>query len=130
MMMNAAGLDADIAAVADSAISDDDGLSTGLKGYLSAANEQNLIKLNNGAFSPFEKITVADAAYMISSALKLPGSDGGSIEASTQDRTLASILAANKAGFFGSADPSHTLTKQETAEVLCKIIDYIKENNM
>ena len=130
MMMNAAGLDVDIAAVADSAVSDDNELSSGLKGYLSAANEQSLIKLDNGAFSPFDKITVADAAYMISSALKLPGIGSESVETGTGDRTLASILAANKAGFFESSDPSHTLSKQETAAILCKVIDYIAENNM
>lgn len=130
MMMSAAGLDADIAAVADSAVSDDSALSSGLKGYLSAASEQNLIKLNNGAFSPYSKITVADAAYMVSAALKLPDVGSESVEAGTQDRALASILAANKAGFFESLDPSHTLSKQETASVLCKIIDYKKDNNM
>ncbi len=130
MMMSAAGLDADIAAVADSAVSDDSALSSGLKGYLSAASEQNLIKLNNGAFSPYSKITVADAAYMVSAALKLPDVGSESVEAGTQDRVLASILAANKAGFFESLDPSHTLSKQETASVLCKIIDYKKDNNM
>ena len=130
MMMNAAGLDADIAAVADSAVSDDNALSSGLKGYLSAANEQELIKLNNGAFSPYSKITVADAAYMVSAALKLPDIGSESVEAGSYDRTLSAILAANKAGFFESADPSHTLTKQETAAVLCKMIDYIEENNI
>ena len=130
MMMNAAGLDADIAAVADSAVSDDSALSSGLKGYLSAANEQNLIKLDNGAFSPFEKITVADAAYMISSALNLPETNSESISAGTGDRTLASILAANKAGFFESLSPSHTLSKQETANALCRMIDYINENDI
>lgn len=130
MMMNAAGLDADIAAVADSAVSDDNALSSGLKGYLSYANEQKLIKLNNGAFSPNSQITVADAAYMVSAALKLPDINSESVEAGAQDRTLASILAANKAGFFESLEPSHTLTKQETATVLCKMIDYIKDNNM
>ncbi len=130
MMMNALELDADIAAVADSAISDDSALSSGLKGYLSAANEQNLIKLSNGAFSPFNNVTVADAAYMVSAALKLPDIGSESVEAGTQDRTLASILAANKAGFFESSDPSHTLSKQETAAVLCRLIDYKKDNNM
>ncbi len=130
MMMSAAGLDADIVAVADSAVSDDNALSSGLKGYLSAAAEGGLIKLNNGAFSPYEDITVADAAYMVTAALNLPGIDSESIAAGTQDRTLASILAANKAGFFESMEPSHKLTKQETAEILCRMIDYIKENNM
>ncbi len=130
MMMNAAGLDTEIAAVADSAVSDDDALSSGLKGYLSAANEQNLIKLDNGAFAPFEKITVADAAYMISSALKLPEANSESVSTGSQDRTLSSILAANKAGFFESLSPSHTLTKQETANALCRMIDYINENNI
>ena len=130
MMMNAAGLDAEIAAVADSAVSDDAALSSGLKGYLSAANEQNLIKLDNGAFAPFEKITVADAAYMISAALKLPETNSESVSTGTQDRTLSAILAASKAGFFESLSPSHTLTKQETANALCRMIDYINENNI
>lgn len=130
MLMNAAKLDADIAAVADSAVTDDDSLSSGLKGYLSAAAEGNLIKLNNGAFAPYDEVTVGDAAYMVASALSLPGIDSESVAAGTNDRTLASILAVAKAGFFESTDPSHKLTKQETAEILCGIIDYMKENNM
>lgn len=130
MMMNASGLDADIVAVADSAVSDDAGLSSGLKGYLSAAAEKGLIKLENGAFSPKGQITVADAAYMVAAALRLPGLDSESVAAGTTDRTFASIMAASNAGFFKSMEPSHTLTKQETAEILCLIRDYMEENNM
>lgn len=130
MMMSVTKQDADIVAVADSAVSDDTGLSSGLKGYLSAASEKGLIKLVDGAFSPKDDITVADAAYMIAAALDLPGMDKESISAGTVDRTFASILAATDAGFFNAAEPSHRLTKQETARLLCRLADYVRDNNM
>ena len=130
MMMSAAELDADIVAVADSAVTDDGGLSSGLKGYLSAATEKGLIKLENGSFSPKSQITVADAAYMVASALELPGVNTESVTTGTADRTFASIMAAANAGFFESMEPSHILNKEETAEILCRVADYIRENNM
>ena len=130
MLMNVTGEDTDIVAVADSAIADDNGLSSGLKGYLSAASEKGLIKLQNGYFSPKETITVADAAYMITASLDLPMIRSEDAIAENSNNALSSILAASNAGFFDKVEPSHTLTKAETAKLLCNVEDYMSENNM
>lgn len=130
MLMTVTGHDSDITAVADSAASDDTGLSSGLKGYLSAANEKGLIKLENGTFSPKQDITVASAAYMVASALKLPGLSTESASTGSSDRTITSILATVNAGIFETGEPSHVLTKSETAKILCMVEDYMADNNM
>ena len=116
--MNITKQDTDIVAVADSAVADDNGLSSGLKGYLSTASEKGLIKLDNGYFSPNENITVADAAYMITESLGLPIAKSDETVAESKN-AVSSILAASNAGFFDKAEPSHTLTKAETAKILC-----------
>lgn len=130
MLMTVTGQDSDITAVADSAATDDNGLSSGLKGYLSAANEKGLIKLENGVFSPKQDITVASAAYMVASALKLPEINSESVSAGNSDRTFASILATVNAGIFETGEPSHVLTKSETAKILCMVEAYMTDNNM
>ena len=129
MAMCVSGEDAGIVAVADSAVNDDNGLSSGLKGYLSAANDKGLILLENGGFSPNEKITVADASYIIASILKLPkaGMADSSADASA---VYASMIAAADAGFFETLSPDAVITKQEAAKLLCRMEDYMKENNM
>jgi len=130
MLMALSGQDTDILAVADSVITDDNNLSSGLKGYISTAVEKGFIKLDNGSFSPNEIITVADAAYMIASVLKLPGVDSESVSSGESDKTFASLLAATNAGIFDTAEPTQTITKSECAEILCRIDDYMTENNM
>ena len=111
-------------------VTDDNHLSSGLKGYISTAVEKGFIKLDNGSFSPNESITVADAAYMIASVLKLPGVDSESVSSGESDKTFASLLAATNAGIFDTAEPTQTITKSECAEILCRIDDYMTENNM
>ncbi len=130
MLMNVSGHDTDIVAVADSAIADDSGLSSGLKGYLSVASEKGLIKLENGYFSPKETITVADAAYMITAALDLPTAKNENAGSENSESALSSMVAASNAGFFNKTEPSHVLTKAETAKLLCSIEDYMTENNL
>ncbi|MBR6563543.1 MAG: cadherin-like domain-containing protein [Clostridia bacterium] len=130
MLMSASGQDNDVLAVADSSVTDDGGLSSGLKGYLSAAAEKDIIKLDNGAFSPKSDVTVSDAAYMIASVLDLPGLDSESILSGESDRSFASLIAVTDAGIFDVAEPAQTLTKGDTAEILCRVLDYMRENNM
>lgn len=130
MLMNVSGQDADIVAVADSVISDDTGLSSGLMGYISAAAEKGIIRLENGSFSPREAITIEDAAYMLASALELPNSRKESESAGATEENFSAMLAASDAGFFDSIEPQKTLNKAETAELLCRIEDYMKANNM
>lgn len=126
MLMNVTGQDSDIVAVADSIVSDDKGLSSGLMGYLSAAAEKGLIQLENGSFSPKSNITVESAAYMIASALSLPNA----FPEGTEDFRLSAMLAASDAGFFAELEPTKAITKAEAAELLCKIEDYMLANNM
>ncbi len=134
MAMNVAGLDADITAVADSAVKDDEGLSSGMKGYLSAAAEKGLIRLENGNYSPKNEITVAEAAYIICEALKLPKNSADSASTDGNGDTFVSVAAAVSAGILSpvgeSVDIGATLTKSETALILCRIEDYMTENNM
>ncbi len=129
MLMNVTGQDTDIVAVADSVISDDAGLSSGLMGYLSAAAEKGLIRLENGSFSPKDAITVADAAYMIAASLGLPNRKE-SENAGTTEENFSAMLAVSEAGFFEILEPEKTITKAQAAELLCKIEDYMLENNM
>lgn len=130
MMMNVSELDSDITAVADSIVTDDSGLSSGLKGYLSAASEKGLLLLQAGSFAPSEGITLSEAAYMISSALKLPNS--GSVSADTTGS--GALSAVVDAGIIlpenGAVDPAKILTKSDTAKLLCSIEDYMIANNM
>ncbi len=130
MMMCLTGEDADIVAVADSAVTDDTGLSSGLKGYLSAATEKGLIRLENGRFSPKDQITLSDAAYTVSKILSLPevGSQNASSENGNDD--YKALYSAVKAGIIETADPQKTLTKSEMAELLYKVFEYMEDNNM
>ena len=130
MLMNISGEDTDIVAVADSVIADDNGLSSGIKGYLSAASEKGLIKLDNGYFSPKDTITVADAAYMITATLDLPTAKNEEIDSAANESALSAMVAAVNAGFFSKTEPSHVLTKAETAKLLCSVEDYMTENNL
>lgn len=71
MLMCATGRADSVAAVADSAAADDAGLSSGLKGFISAAAAQGVIALENGEFRPGEAITVDEAAAMTAAATGL-----------------------------------------------------------
>jgi hypothetical protein len=127
MMMSVSKQDADIVAVADSAATDDSGLSSGLKGYLSAANEKGFIKLENGKFAPKETVTLSDAAYMISSALKLPaGSDKGGNYSALASLVKAGIVKTEN----GAVDGGKKLTKSDVAALLCRCEEYITKNNI
>ena len=130
MLMSLTGQDTDITAVADSVISDDTGLSSGLMGYLSAAAERGIIQLDNGSFSPKSEITVADAAFMISQSLGLPKPKSDSASSDSANDTLTAMLAAANAGFFEILEPEKALSKAETAKLLCAVEDYMLENNM
>lgn len=134
MMMCVVGLDGDVTAVADSAVNDDENLSSGMKGYLSAAVEKELIKLDKGNFSPEAEITVGEAAYMITKGLSLPYVGSESASADSDGNIAISVMAAVKAGVLtdndGSVDVNATLTKAETAKILCGIEDYMAANNM
>ncbi len=129
MLMRVAQQDTDIIAVADSVITDDNGLSSGLKGYISAAAENGMIRLNNGEFAPYDPITVSDAAYMISAALGLPKINSESASANGEG-AMSALISATNAGFFANAEPSRVLTKAESAKLLCLVEDYMEENNM
>lgn len=136
MLMTAANLDSDITAVADSVAADDSALSSGMKGYLSAAHEKGLIVLDDGNFSPESEITVAEAAYMIVSALKLPQVVAGSASAedADADSDYFSVTAAVSAGIIetedGSVNIDAVLTKADAALLLCRVEDYMTANNM
>ena len=130
MMMCLTGEDADIVAVADSAVTDDNGLSSGLKGYLSAATEKGLILLENGRFSPKDAITVSDAAYTVSKILSLPEAGSQNVSAEAGGKDYKALYSAVKAGLLELADPEKTLDKSDVAELLCKVFDYMEENNM
>lgn len=124
MLMSVTKQDADIVAVADSVVDDDNGLSSGLKGYLSAATEKGIIKLENGKFSPKEKITLSEAAYMISSALNLPTSESEKTPLATVVKSGIIDMSAN------GTDGAKTLTKSDVAELLCACEKYITNNNI
>ncbi len=133
MAMNVVGLDADITAVADSAVKDDDGLSSGMKGYLSAATEKGLIKLKNGKFSPKSEITVSEASYIICESLGLPKVSANTAAADGED-VFSAVSAVVSAGILdpndGSLEAGSTLTKSDVARILCRIEDYMADNNM
>ncbi len=124
MLMSVTKQDADIVAVADSVVDDDNGLSSGLKGYLSVAAEKGIIKLENGKFAPKEKITLEEASYMILSALNLPTSE-------TENSPLATVIKAGIVNMSENGiDGTKTLTKSDVAELLCACEKYITKNNI
>lgn len=128
MLMSVSGHDNGITAVADSVASDDGGLSSGLKGYISAAADKGLITLDNGKFSPEAEITLGEAVCMAANALSLPGADN------TNDPIHSAVSAAVAAKLIetvdGSVDISAVMTKADIALLLCGIDDYMTENNM
>ncbi len=129
MTMCVTGLDASVTAVADSVIDDDAGLSSGLKGYISYAAKEKLINIENGRFSPAESITFSDAAFTVAKALNLPitsAANGSRLQPAVAAMLAAELLTAEEA----VADPACTLTKEYTAKLLCRIEDYIKDNNI
>lgn len=129
MMMCVSGEDANIVAVADSAVRDDTGLSSGLKGYLSAAAEKGFIRLDNGRYSPKENITLAEAAFTVSNVLKLPEAQSTN-SSENENADYKTLYSAVKAGLIDVAEPSKTLTKADVAELLSRVADYMEENNM
>lgn len=134
MVMCASKLDADITAVADSVVDDDTGLTSGLKGYLSSAAEKGIIRLENGKFSPRESATVGDAAYMIAAALKLPDVSAGNALSGGEDVVYNSVSASVSAGIItpvnDTVDINAPLTKADVAKLLCRVADYMTDNNM
>ena len=134
MVMCVSNLDTDITAVADSVVDDDTGLSSGLKGYLSAASEKGIIMLDNGKFSPKDQATVADAAYMIAAALKLPDVSAGNASMDGNDVVYNSVAASVSAGIIetvnDTVDVNAALTKADVARLLCRVADYMTDNNM
>ncbi len=134
MVMCVSKLDADITAVADSVVDDDTGLSSGLKGYLSSAAEKGIIMLDKGKFSPKDQATLADAAYMIASALKLPDVSAGNASSDGSDIVYNAVAASVSAGIIetenDTVDVNSVLTKADVAELLCRVADYMTENNM
>lgn len=130
MLMSASGQDKSVVAVADSAIGDDSGLSSGLKGYLSTAAEKQIIMLENGNFSPNSPISVQDACYMVARVLGLPGSKSENASATANEEYSAAMLAVNGAKLLDVVEPEKTLNKAEVAELLCRAQDYMLANNM
>ncbi len=130
MLMNVAELDTGITAVADSMVRDDNGLSSGLKGYLTAASEQGLLKLNDGMFSPKEGITFDDAAFMVLNALKLPLAGSASAGASDEVNALSAVVNSGIIALDQDISGETVMTKAYTARLLWGIESYMIENNM
>lgn len=134
MAMCVSGLDREVTAVADSVADDDTGLSSGLKGYLSKAYDCGLIKLENGKFLPKESITVAGAAYMAAKALDLPGIESDLVSADGENKVYDAVAAAVNAGILDiesvNADPTAILTKKDAAGLLCRMVEYMEDNNI
>lgn len=130
MLMNVAELDTGITAVADSMVRDDTGLSSGLKGYLTAASEQGLLKLNDGMFSPKEGITFDDAAFMVLNALKLPLAGSASTDTSGNENALSAVVSSGIITLDGEINGQTVMTKADAAEMLFGIENYRIANNM
>ncbi len=126
MLMCTAKLDGDIVAVADSVISDDSGLSSGLKGYISAAAEKDLILLENGRFSPKADITFGESAYMIAAALNLPFRT--SAEGDSKNASASAVISADI--FDEEWEFESTISKADAAKILYRIQEYMSANNM
>ncbi len=130
MLMNVAQLDTGITAVADSMVKDDTGLSSGLKGYLTAASEQGLLKLDDGMFSPKEGITFEDAAFMVLNALKLPSAGSLSAGASDDQNALSAVVGSGIIALDKEINGETIVTKAHAAKLLWGIESYMIENNM
>lgn len=117
MIMSACGADNALTAVADSAASDDTGLSSGIKGYITAAAEKGIIRLENGKFRPHDTVTASEAAFTAARLLDLSGED-----------TLAAAIKA--AVIPAGTDGKKQLTKRDAAYILASAADYMTQSGM
>lgn len=131
MLMCTTGLSDSVNAVADSIVTDDNGLSSGLKGFLAAAADKGIIKLENGNFRPKSSVTFAEAATMVASAISIPAFDTtGAVFGSNGDMG-ASLASLVRDGIIDSAeDPGRVLTRRECATVLYRVSKYLTDNNI
>ena len=130
MAMCLTGEDADIVAVADSVAIDDNGLSSGLKGYLSHAVANGLVQLDNGRFSPKDSVTLSEVAFTVSEILSLPEVGAQNASTETGNREYKALYSAVKAGIIDLAEPDLVVTKNDLAKIFCKVSQYMEDNNM
>ena len=125
MTMCAAGLSDSVNAVADSVISDDNGLSSGLKGFLATAADKGIITLDNGAFHPNASITYSEAGAMVAAALSIPAFETAGTVGGENDV----ISALKREGIIDEDSPHEGgLTRRECALMLYNANAYI--NNL
>ena len=117
MIMTVCGADTALAAVADSAASDDGGLSSGIKGYITAAAEKGIIRLENGKFRPYDTVTASEASFTAARLLSLAGED-----------TLAAAISSGVVS--AGTDGGKKLTKRDIADILASAADYITQSGL
>lgn len=117
MIMTVCGADTALTAVADSAASDDGGLSSGIKGYITAAAEKGIIRLENGKFRPYDTVTASEAAFTAARLLSLAGED-----------TLAAAISSGVVS--AGTDGGKKLTKRDIADILASAADYITQSGL
>ncbi len=127
MLMCAAGLADSVRAVADTVATDDAGLSSGLKGFIAAAADKGLIKLDSGAFRPRSAILMGEAAAMTAAALSIPAYKTANADGS--DEITPVLSALRREGIIDPADdPAKPLTRRDCAVMLYRATEYLKTN--
>lgn len=134
MLMCASGVDSSVTAAADTAATDDTLLPTGMKGFLAYAIANGIVRLDSGKFSPGSALNSSDAAYMVSHLLSLPELGNASAFTGTDgipDWAGSSLESALAAGLIDKEDcTAASMTKADTARLLCRVTDYMLENDM
>ena len=130
MMMCLRGLKEDVTAVADTEALDDEGLSSGKKGFLAYAISEGYVHLEDGRFDPNAPVTAADAAFMAQKLLGIPALAARqefSDLASAPAWASGSLIAADSAGILrrdGILDAGQTLDRAGVAALLFAMDQY------
>ncbi|MCL1857934.1 MAG: S-layer homology domain-containing protein [Oscillospiraceae bacterium] len=142
MVMRAAKLDKNISEVYKTGLADDSDIPFRYKSYVTKAYELGVIKgipTDTGLyFDPNSIITRAEAAVIVNNILKIPATnETGLIKPVFVDAVFIpewaenDIAALNSCGIIkgdenGNVNPNGLLTKAQSVEMLCAMLDYNK----
>ena len=143
MVMRAAKLDKNLSEVYRTGFADDSDIPFRYKSYVTKAYELGVIKgipTETGLyFDPNSKITRAEAAVIVNNILKIPAVSTVMMKPVFVDAVFipewaeSDIMALNSCGIIkgdqnGNINPNGLLSKAQSVEMLCGMLDYTKNS--
>ena len=146
MALIAAGKESNIEFTAQTAFADDAAIPVNIKSYAAYAKEHGIVsgytdEFGRTCFASASPITRSEAAVMIDRILSLPETSEDASAMTTfvdcsavptwADRSLSKVIGCgifNGTG-FGELMPAQTVTRAETAEILCNMQHYLAETD-